>query len=424
MQTSYSKHHLANGLRLILVPDKTKEVVTTLVMVGTGSRYESDEEAGISHILEHLVYKGTKKRPDAMAVAEFIEGIGGEHNAFTSKEYTGFYTKVAAKHLLNSIDFLSDLLVNPLLREADLDREKQVILQEFDMYEDMPMEVVMSKFEEALFGHNSLGRDVIGYRESIKKSSAEKVIKYRSRHYTAPNIVIVIAGNISVLSESELIKSIEGNFQFSSGKVTPITSIKIPKTKRQNITIKKTEQTHLAIGFESVPYDSDDRITSRLLSMILGGSMSSRMFVEIREKLGLAYAVRTSSNSYRDTGSIDTYAGVPHDKVYEAISAIISEYKKVVANISEPEFLRAKEIIFGRMLIGLENTNELANHFAISEMFLKNTMAPEKMIEQYQALSIKDVHNLAKNTFVQDRMALSIISPSIDKKLINKHYNF
>jgi predicted Zn-dependent peptidase len=215
----YIKHTQKNGLRVILVPDNSKNVVTTMVIVGTGSRYESEEFAGISHVLEHMFYKGTKKRPSSAAISTFIEEIGGEFNAFTSKEYTGFYTKVAAKHLPKSIDFLSDLLINPLFDQKELEKEKQVILQEYDMYQDLPMEIASSRFEEALFGKNSLGRDVIGYRDSIKKISRQDLFDYKEQHYQLGNIIVVVAGNIDSIAQSELFQRLKKASLLSRVKV-------------------------------------------------------------------------------------------------------------------------------------------------------------------------------------------------------------
>lgn len=407
-----------------MIPDNAKDVVTTMVIIGTGSRYESESIAGISHVLEHMFYKGTEKRPTSKEISTFIEGIGGEFNAFTSKEYTGFYAKVAAKHLEKSIDFLSDLLVKPLFDKNELEKEKQVILQEYDMYQDLPMEIASSKFEEALFGQNPLGRDVIGYRDSIKAVSREDLLRYKADHYQSGNTVIVVAGNISALPEAALLQAIEASFIFPDGKGQRLPEIILPTEKSLNIVSKKTEQTHLTIGFRGASYKSDDRYTIRLLAMILGGSMSSRMFTEIREKLGLAYAVRTSAGNYLDTGMIDTYAGVPHDKAEKAISAILDEYKKVSQGLSEEEFLRAKEIIFGKMLIAFEDTNELSSHYALNELLVGNIITPKELVVKYQDITLAQTIEASREYFRADRMALSLVDPQYSEAEITKYFQF
>lgn len=424
MNSTYIKQTLADGLRVILVPDSSKDVVTTMALVGTGSRYEGEEYAGISHILEHMFYKGTEKRPTSAQISGFIEGIGGEFNAFTSKEYTGFYTKVAAKHLAKSVDFLSDLLIHPLFNREELEKEKLVILQEYDMYEDLPMEIASSKFEEALFGKNSLGRDVIGFRESIKGASRDTLINHWRGFYVSSNVVIVVAGNVSFLTEKELFKLIEDSFRFPGGAGRAYQQVVLPSKKQLKITSKKTEQTHLVLGFRGASYGSEERHALRLLAMILGGSMSSRMFLEIRERLGLAYAVRTTAGNYLDTGAIDTYAGVPHDKVEEVVRAILKEYQKVTQGISEEELLRAKEIIYGRMLISFEDTNQLSNHYALNELLLSEVITPSELIERYQKITSDDLLDVHKKFFKEEAMALSIVDMSLTEKDLTKFFNF
>ncbi len=424
MNSIYKKHIQKDGLRVILVPDNSKDVVTTMVMAGAGSRYEDENIAGISHVLEHMFYKGSEKRSTPLKVAEFIEDIGGEHNAFTGKEYTGYYTKTATKHLAKSIDFLSDLLVNPLFKKEDLVKEKLVILQEYDMYADLPMEVCSSKFEEALFGKNSLGRDVIGYRDSISKTSREAILKYKKGYYQSQNIVVVVVGNISSMAENDLLSLIEEKFTFDSGEKHHYPAIVLPTRKNSIIVKRKTEQTHLSIGFRGAARDNDDKYALKLLGIILGGSMSSRMFTEIREKLGLAYAVRTTSDSYLDTGAIDTYAGVHNDRWQEAAVAILREYKKMLNGFTDAEFARAKEIISGRMLISLEDTNELANLYGANELLSSQIKSPLQIIDKYREITPSDLTAVGNKYFKQESMAISLVGPDIIEGDLEKIFNF
>jgi len=424
MKQNYQIFTLENGLRLIIVPDNSKGVLTSMVLFGVGSRYESDQIAGISHVLEHMFYKGSKKRPNSTLISEFIEDIGGEHNAFTSKEYTGYYTKVASKYLEKSLDFLSDLLINPLFDAKELEQEKFVIIQELKMYEDLPMEVASSKFEQALLGDNGLGRDVIGFEKSILSLQRDDLVKYKESHYTASNGVVVLAGNIGELSVEEVKKLVAKYFLFPTGIQSRYPEINLNTKKALEIVEKKTEQSNLLIGFRGADFNNDDKYALKLLSMILGGSMSSRMFVEIREKRGLAYAVRTSSSSYQDTGVIETYAGVTHERVLEATKAILTEYRRVFDDLVESEVGRAKEIIYGRMLISAEDTTEIANHFALQTLLGKKILTLDEISKLYEKVTLSDIISTGKKYLTDQNLALGFVGQNVTKEEIEKILKF
>jgi len=417
---TYSKKILENGLKVILVPDNNKEVATALVLFGVGSRYEDDSVAGISHFLEHMFFKGTTTRPSALAIAEYIEELGGEQNAFTSKEYTGFYVKAASSYLGKTIPYLADLLLNPIFSPKEFEREKGVIVQELNMYEDMPMEMVGSKFELALFGNNSLGRDVIGYRKSIEGLSHDKLVSYKQDHYVAPNAVFVIAGGMGELSESEILDLVKDQFQMNKAKVPEFNKEAFPQTRSRILVTKNTEQSHLAIGFPGVDYANPDRYALKMLALILGGSMSSRMFTEIREKRGLAYAVRSSTTTYLDTGTIETYAGVPHDKIYEVMEAIIGQYLQARETITDQEVGKAKQIVKGRMLLGFEDSSEVANHYALGELMTGSILTKEEVIAKYEALTTNDILGVANKYINLSKIAISFIGPKIDEQSVEK----
>lgn len=420
MLNTYSKHILKNGIRLILVPDESKEVVTTMIAFGVGSRYESEELAGISHLLEHMHYKGTKRRPTALAISEFIEGVGGENNAFTSKEYTGYYVKVASKYLEKSVDFLSDLLTGSLFPEAELTKEKEVIVAELDMYEDLPMDVAASRFDQALFGQNALGRDVIGYKKSVRAISRDDLIKYRDQYYVGSNTVIVLSGNFDGLSEKEAINLIEKYFNLSDGKVPKYPKVKLNHTKSYNLVQKKTEQSQLVIGFPGCSDSDPDYYSLHMLTTILGGSMSSRMFTEIREKRGLAYSVHTGQSNYNETGAIDTAAGVPHSRVEETIKAILAEYEKIILGVTAEELARAKEYLYGRMLISFEDSTDLASHYLMDELLLGKLETPAEVAAQYNSITMYDVKKAAKKYIDFSKLALSFVGPDLTEEKLNK----
>ena len=419
MNTPARKIVLKNGVRLVLAPDANRNVVTVMTVFGVGSRFESDKEAGISHVLEHMFFKGSKKRPNHLKIAEFIENIGGENNAFTSKEYTGFYAKVASCHLEKAVDFISDLLLNPLFPADELEREKGVILQELAMYDDLPMEIAATKFEEALFGDNALGRTVIGFKKSISNVTREDLVEYWQKYYGAGSAVIVLAGNLG-MTESDAVNIAEKYFQFPEIKSSETPEITLNNNKSKILVGKNTEQSHLVIGFPASSSSDKDRHPLRLLTVILGGSMSSRMFTEIREKRGLAYAVRSVTEHYHETGALATYAGVPHDKILPAIEAVINEYRKIRNDITDDEVARAKEILLGKLLIEFEDTNEVASHYALSELLLGEILSPEELQEIYKSLTKNDILKVAKKYINDERMALSFVGPKLDEIELNK----
>lgn len=418
------KEVLPNGLRVILAPNKATSVFTAMVMFGVGSRYETDQQAGISHVLEHMFFKGTKKRPTPLEVAEFIESIGAEQNAFTGKEYTGYYTKVAPKHLEKAFDFLSDILLNSTFGQAELEREKSVVIEEINMYEDLPMEMIDNHFEEALFGKNPLGRDVIGTKQTVGATTRQDLIGYQKTYYTAPNTVLVLAGNPGQYSDGKILTLINDYFTFGDIVPKDLQPIELNQQKSSKITNKKTEQSHLIIGFSGVPYAHPDKHKLKVLSVILGGSMSSRMFTEIREKRGLAYAVRSSISSYSDAGALETQVGVPHDKVDETIRAVLAEYDKIrQGKVSEAELNRAKEIIYGRLLIGFEDSLEVASHYAIGETIAGETRTPEEIIKIYERISVDDIMDVAQKYISDDRMTLAYIGPNLTEEKLKPIFN-
>ena len=417
----YKQINLKNGLRIILAPKKSTEVVTVMAMFGVGSRNENDEIGGISHVLEHMHYKGTKKRPTSMKISEFIESIGGAHNAFTGKEITGYYAKVTPKHLEHAFDFLSDNLTNSKFDKAELKRERNVILEELKMYLDLPMVSIENKFEEAVFGKNDLGRDIIGSRKSIKNTTREKIIKYRDNFYKADNSVIVLAGNFGEYSENKIKNLAEKYFKFPRGKKEKMNKIVLNDQKSLSITKKKTEQSHIVIGFKTVPFDHKDYFKLELLATILGGGMSSRMFEEVREKRGLAYSVKTSCSNYLESGALFTQAGVPHKKVYEAVGAILNEYKKVSKNlIPESELNKAKEVVCGRLLIKFEDSEEVANHYALEAILSKKIITPAELIIIYRKITVKDILEVVRKYFIDKRMGMALIGKDINKEKVNK----
>jgi predicted Zn-dependent peptidase len=316
-------HTLQNGLRVVLIPMEGSKTATVIVMTGTGSRYEDDKENGLAHFLEHMFFKGTKKRKNARAISEELDGVGSVYNAFTSKERTAYWAKVSAQYIDTALDVISDIFLNSKLPPAEITKERGAVLQEIDMYEDIPMRTVDNVFDALIFGDaHPLGRTILGPKENIKRFSRKDFAAYLKRNYTSHNTVVVVAG---AFSETKVLWKIHKEFAAFSHS-TPPTYMPYVSTQhepRVAIKQKKTDQTQLMLGVPAYPYMHHDEFALEVLSAILGGGMSSRLFIEVREKRGLAYSVRSWADRYPDTGYFVAQAGVEHAKLEKAVKTIL-----------------------------------------------------------------------------------------------------
>ncbi|HSX48870.1 MAG TPA: pitrilysin family protein [Candidatus Saccharimonadales bacterium] len=423
----YHKKTLSNGLRVITIPMPQAESVTLTVWVNVGSRYEPDKIGGLSHFLEHIVFKGSKKRPTAKEISTAVDAIGGEFNAGTSKEWTNFYIKASKKHIETAFDVLSDMVFNPLIREDEIEREKGVILEEMAMYEDTPMMNIGDVFESKMFEGNFLGRDTIGTEKSVKSLTKDDFLRYRSAHYFPKNLLITVAGGVK---ESEVIKLTEKYFkELPKQEGTPSGKTKFSHTQSSpdmKLKSKKIEQAHLILGFRGNPLGHPDRYTEAILSTILGKGMSSRLFIEVRERRGLAYSVRTDADHYTDAGYIGTYAGVDPSKAEEAIKVTLDEHYKLASGespISASELTKAKEYLKGHIALSLENTSAVNQFFGEQELLQKKIETPDEIFKEIDKVTIEDVIRVAKKLFKKENLNLGIIGPYNNedkfKKLLN-----
>lgn len=416
----YSKHLLKNGLRVILMPMKGTETVTVLVATNAGSRFEMPQEAGLAHFLEHMAFKGTKKRPKAMDIAKTFDAVGAEYNAFTSKELISFYAKVASQHLDLGLDIISDMLLNARLPAEEIQREKGVILEEMHLYQDTPMRYVDDIFEELLFGQTSLGKMIIGTENTIKSFSREMFVNYQEGLYKASNVVVCVAGKID---EAKDLKRIGKYFSgLADGPVRSKTSSPaVQAHPRARVHWKKTDQTHLMIGFHGYPLDHPRRFAAELLTTILGSGMSSRLFHSIRERRGLAYYVRAGSQSYTDAGYIAAQAGVANQKVPLAIKQILAEFKKIKnEKVGSGELRKAKDYIKGHILLSLESSDEVASWGAMQEILEKKILTSDELFRKIDRISPADIQRVAKELFVNKNLNLALIGPFKDSKPFEK----
>jgi predicted Zn-dependent peptidase len=403
---------LSNTLRLITVPMDTSSV-TALVLIGAGSRYEKPEEAGISHFLEHMMFKGTKSRPTSLELVQEVDGMGGEYNAYTSRDYTGYYIKSASKHLSKTLEILSDMTLNSLLLQEEIDREKGVIIQEMMMYEDTPIQRVEEEYEALLYGKESfLGRQIIGTKKTIMSVTHEDFITYMHRLYRPQNATVVIAGGI----DSNISSIVERYFGSWKNQKTPqYGKAEFSTDKpRVNIISKKTEQTHLCIGTYAYSRTDTRRYPLNILMAILGGGMSSRLFHQVRERRGLAYYVKSWTNHYQDTGNVVTQAGVDVLKLEEAVRVIVDEFQKISKKgyrVPEDEMVRAKEFMKGHVILSMEDSMNVAQFLGKSALLDNKIRTLKQTLESIDKVTVDDVADISSDLFVKNHLQLAVIGP-------------
>ncbi|MBI2613476.1 MAG: insulinase family protein [Candidatus Levybacteria bacterium] len=409
---------LPNGLRVITVPMPSFESATVMVMVGAGSRYETRLNNGISHFLEHMAFKGTKKRPTAMDISSLIDGMGGQFNASTGKEVTAYYIKSEVNKVEVSLDVLSDMLSNSLFDAKEIEKEKGVILEEISYHDDNPTHRIGDVYERLLYGDSPMGWNIDGEKEIIKKVKREDFINYMKSLYSPHNMTVVIAGGI----ESKKAEQLADKYL---GKMSRFDTLKYGKFEENQtnsavlIKTKKTEQTHLAIGFRTVKLEHPDKYSLELLAAILGGGMSSRLFHEVREKRGLGYYISTSADSYQDAGSLVTMAGVDSKRVKEAIKVILGEHEKIAnlkSQISKEELKKAKEYLKGHLVLSLENSRSVAYYYAAQELLERETENPADVIKKIDAVTVEQIEKVAKKYFVEKGLNLAIIGNFEDRQ--------
>jgi len=424
----YEKKILKNGLKAIVVPMENTEAVTLLVLVGTGSRYEEKNTGGISHFLEHLFFKGTKSRPSPGQIARVLDKIGAIYNAFTSKEYTGFWVKSAFTEFDTSLDIVSDILLEPVFKEEEIERERNVILQEKNMREDMPYARAADILENVLYGDTPLGRDIVGSEESIKSIKRNQIINYLKNHYLGSNTVVVVAGNIGRNEAFTKLKKTFGKMQ--KGKIkTQKKADDSQKSSHVHLIEKKTDQMHFAMGLRAYSMFDEKKYALGLLTTILGGNLSSRLWMEIREKLGLAYYVGSATEQYTDVGYLEIKAGVPHEslaRVLEKVVEIIGKIKQ--KGVSDKELNDAKSFTRGRFALSLESSDEVAMFYGEQELLLKRMFQPEDILKKIGKVSKSDILKIEADIFNPTKINLVAIGQHKDikkqeqlyKKIFNK----
>ncbi len=415
---------LPNGLRVLLIPMQEQVTATALVLVETGSKYETKDKNGISHFLEHMCFKGTTNRPSQQIIAEELDSLGAEFNAFTGHEYTGYYAKVAAPYLPKVLDLLTDIYSNPLFKQEDIDQEKGAIVGEIDMYEDMPMRKVHDLFMTLVYGDQPAGWEILGPKKLVTKFTREDFLAYRKAQYVPNATTVVIAGKFDVKKATQFIAKTLGAVKKSpkAGKLKVIDTQAKAKVLLEH---KESDQTHLVLGVRSFPLSHPSYYPLAMLSGVLGGGMSSRLFQKVRTEMGLGYYVRSSSDAWTDHGVFSASAGVVNERAGEAVAAIVNEFKRLKDElVSEEELNKTKDMLAGRLILGLESSDELTEYYGFQEILRKKLATPDEVIAKMRKVTVKDIQKVAQEIFVTKHLNLALIGPWKDKKVFEKLLKF
>ena len=406
----YKRQKLNNGLRIIARCLKHVQSVSLGIWINIGSRYELAEQKGISHFLEHLLFKGSKKY-SCRTIKESIEGVGGSLNGFTSEEHTCYLVKIPHGYTTRVLDILSDMVINPCLAEADIEKEKTVVLEELKMYRDLPQSYCLELLDELLWPAQALGSPVIGTLESVNNISRNVLKAFQANHYTPANIVISAAG---LLDDNLLVKKVSAIFSpLANARINIFLKAQEHQDKPQlKIFHKDTEQTHMALGFHALKRDHPLRHAQTILHIILGANMSSRLFNEVREKRGLAYEIGTGLKRYADTGVFLVHAGIDNRKVPDCLKLIFQQLGKTKKFLmTKDEFKRAKEFYLGQLSLALEDTMEYMLWMGESVACLDKVYSLEQIIKEVNQASLEDVRTAARQIFKNEIINLALIGP-------------
>lgn len=415
-----NKKTLKNGLRILTVPMKDSPAVTMLIMVEAGSKYETKDINGLSHFLEHMCFKGTKKRPTASDISRELDSMGAQYNAFTSQEYTGYWVKVHPKHLAKILDLLSDMYLNPVFDPKEIEKEKGVIVEEINMYEDMPQRHIHDLFMDLLYGDQPAGWNIAGTRELVKSMTQKHFVDYRAKHYVAKGTIVAVAGNFN---EKKLIKDIEKSFsEISTAKKHSKNKV-VESQSEPKIFIKdkKTDQTHLILGVRTFDIFHKDNAKLHVLNGVLGAGMSSRLFQKLRDEMGVGYYVRSGSDEYTDHGYLAVSTGVDKSRVIEVVKAILNELKRLATeDIPAHELAKAKELLVGNMYLDLETSDSLAQFYGFQEVLKGSEETPAALAKKIEKVTAREVKELAKKIFQDKSLNMAVIGEISDKNALKQ----
>jgi len=406
---------LKNNLRVISVPMADALTTTILILVEAGSEYETRKNNGVSHFLEHMCFKGTEKRLSSLDITSELDAVGAAYNAFTSNQYTGYYAKVQPKYFDEILDIISDIYLNPVFNQREIEKERGVIIEEINMYEDLPMRRVQEFFTNLLYGDQPAGWDIAGKKEIIRRINRNDFIEYQKNHYLGKSTTVVVTGNFN---EKEAVKKIESAFSGirTGKKIQKLKTVESQKSPRIFLKMKETDQAHLVVGVRAFDIFDKRKYAIDLLADILGGGMSSRLFQKLREEMGAAYYVKSEADLLSDHGFLTASAGVDNNKVSEAIKAVVEEFERLVKEpIEKEELQRVKDRCVGGLIMGLETSDQLAGFYGGQEIITKKIVSPEETIKKIQAVKVEEISAVAKDIFKNNKLNLAIIGPFKEK---------
>lgn len=407
----FKKLVFKNGLRVLLVPRPQSLATSVLILVEAGSEYETKDINGLSHFLEHMVFKGTVKRPRVGAISEELDGLGAQYNAFTSQEYTGYWAKAESRKLPRILDIVSDLYLNPVFNPEEIEKERGVIIEELNMYEDTPTRRVQEFFSSLLYGDQPAGWDVGGRKEIIRKLEREDFLGYRDSHYLAARTLVVVAGNFDEKKVVDQVRQYFGGLPHRRGPSKKKT------VERQNgpkslVKFKESGQSHLVLGVRAFNIFDKRRYALQVLSDVLGGGMSSRLFKRVRDELGAAYYVRSGVDLYLDHGYLAVSAGVDHQKIEKVIGVVLEELNRLRGEaVPEKELQRSKDHLVGNLILSLETSDELAGFYGEQEILARSILQPSELIAKIQAVKSEEIRSAARTVFTDAKLNLAVIGP-------------
>jgi predicted Zn-dependent peptidase len=416
---SYEKHTLENGVRVVLAPMPQAQSVTVALMYAAGSRYETRETNGIAHFAEHMFFKGTENRPSSRDIAGEIDAIGGEFNAFTGKEYTGYYVRAAAEHRDTALDVLVDMLRHSKFEAEEIEREKGVIIEEMNMYFDTPRDYIGGVYEDLLYGDQPLGWDIVGRKETVRAATRDMFMEYIDRWYKPERLVVGVGGKI----DGDVLEAIQGHVGDLEPAETgePDAASMNGNGSRVRVHTKQSDQAHIALGVPSYPITHPDRYALQLLATVLGGGMSSRLFIEVRERRGLAYYVFGTNHSYTDAGSLYAQAGVDINRIDDAVSTVAAELRRIAAEaVPSDELEKARSFAKGRFVLQLENPHGLIMYGLRKEVLEGQTVDPKEVLAELDKVTGEDVQRVAGDLIDDKRLRLALIGPFDDADRFEK----
>jgi len=402
---------LKNKLRVLFVPEKDSLTTTVAVLVSAGSDYETKKNNGISHFLEHMCFKGTEKRPRPIDIATELDAMGAQYNAFTGNEYTSYYAKVKNNAFGKAFDVISDIYLNPVFKEEDINIERGVIIEEINMYEDTPRSGVQNLFMEAVYGDQPAGWKILGTKENILKMGRKDFVEYRSRNYLPESTIVFVSGGANQKDVMKVIHEKFGGLK-NGRKMKKSKVVEVQKKPKELVFGKKVEQSHFVLGVRAFGVHDKRRFALEVLSNILGGGMSSRLFKRVRDELGAAYYVRSDADLFSDHGLFAVSAGVQHGKLREVIRVALEEFENFKrGDVSEKELTKAKEHLIGNLFISLETSDSLGYFYGFQEVFGGKLMTPEEVAKKVREVTLADIKKVSRDIFKKEHLNFALVGP-------------